>query len=69
MFKVFDYSKFESRTWDNESYTSPKLGTPAYPLQRAMFHYIENHVYDSLDLAVKFEKFYIITQKKNLYAL
>ena len=34
-----------SRTWDSQSFMSQNLGTYAYPLQRAMYDYIENHIY------------------------
>ncbi len=34
-----------SRIWDSQSFLSQHLGTNAYPLQKAMYDYIENHVY------------------------
>ncbi len=34
-----------SRVWDSQTVASQNLGTYAYPLQRAMYDYIENHVY------------------------
>ncbi len=38
-----------NRIWDSQSYTSPTLGSFAYPLYKVVFDYIENHIFNNED--------------------